>query len=106
MRRAVGFDVLARPRCGHRMGLIALVEQAEVIRRLLHETDRLADPGVRDDLQEGRLLQLDGESQPQRPVQRPIAGRVDDIPKDHKRALRQWAAAPTSTRGRRARAPR
>ena len=35
MRRAFGFDVLACPRCGHGMRLIALIEQAEVIRRIL-----------------------------------------------------------------------
>ena len=35
MRRAFGFDVLACPRCGHGMRLIALLEQAEVIRRIL-----------------------------------------------------------------------
>ncbi len=35
MQRAFGFDVLACPRCGHAMRLIALVEQAEVIRRIL-----------------------------------------------------------------------
>lgn len=35
MRRAFGFDVLACPRCGHAMRLIALIEQPEVIRRIL-----------------------------------------------------------------------
>ena len=35
MRRAFGFDVLACPRCGRAMRLIALIEQAAVIRRIL-----------------------------------------------------------------------
>ena len=35
MRRAFGFDVLACPRCGHGMRLIALIERPEVIRRIL-----------------------------------------------------------------------
>ena len=35
MRRAFGFDVLACPRCGRGMRLIALIEQPEVIRRIL-----------------------------------------------------------------------
>ena len=35
MRRAFGFDVLACPRCGHAMRLIALIEQADVIGRIL-----------------------------------------------------------------------
>jgi hypothetical protein len=34
MRRAFGFDVLACPRCGHAMRLVALIEQPEVIRRI------------------------------------------------------------------------
>ena len=35
MHRVFGFDVLACPRCGHAMRLIALIEQPEVIRRIL-----------------------------------------------------------------------
>jgi len=35
MRRVFGFDVLACPRCGQAMRLIALIEQPEVIRRIL-----------------------------------------------------------------------
>ncbi|MDD1721797.1 MAG: transposase [Euryarchaeota archaeon] len=35
MRRTFGFDVLACPRCGHGMRLIALIERPEVIRRIL-----------------------------------------------------------------------
>lgn len=35
MRRAFEFDVLACPRCGHAMRLIALIEHADVIRRIL-----------------------------------------------------------------------
>jgi hypothetical protein len=35
MRRSVGFDVLACPRCGGRLRLIALLEQAAVIQRIL-----------------------------------------------------------------------
>jgi hypothetical protein len=35
MRRAFGFDVLACPRCGARMRLVATIEQREVIERIL-----------------------------------------------------------------------
>lgn len=35
MRRTFGFDVLACPRCGGRMRLIALIEQAAVVQRIL-----------------------------------------------------------------------
>jgi uncharacterized protein YbaR (Trm112 family) len=35
MRRTFGLDVLACPRCGGRLRLIALVEQAAVIDRIL-----------------------------------------------------------------------
>ena len=35
MRRTFGFDVLACPRCGGRLRLIALIEEAAVIQRIL-----------------------------------------------------------------------
>jgi hypothetical protein len=35
MRRVLGYDVLACPRCGQTMRLIALIDQADVIRRIL-----------------------------------------------------------------------
>jgi uncharacterized protein YbaR (Trm112 family) len=35
MRRTFGFDVLACPRCGGRLRLLALIEQASVIQRML-----------------------------------------------------------------------
>jgi hypothetical protein len=35
MRRTFGFDVLACPRCGGRLRLIALIEQGSVIARVL-----------------------------------------------------------------------
>jgi hypothetical protein len=35
MRRSFGFEVLACPRCGGRLRLIALIEEARVIRRVL-----------------------------------------------------------------------
>jgi hypothetical protein len=35
MQRRFGFDVLACPRCGHRLELIALIDEAAVIRRIL-----------------------------------------------------------------------
>jgi hypothetical protein len=35
MQRTFGFDVLACPRCGGRMRLIALIEEAAVIGRIL-----------------------------------------------------------------------
>ena len=43
MRRAFGFDVLACPRCGHAMRRIALIEQAEVIRRILRHLGEPTD---------------------------------------------------------------
>ena len=36
MRRTFGFDVLACPRCGGRFRLIALIEEAAVIQRILN----------------------------------------------------------------------
>jgi hypothetical protein len=35
MQRSFGFDVLARPRCGDRLALIAFIEDSKVIRRIL-----------------------------------------------------------------------
>ena len=35
MQRSFGFDVLACPRCGNRLELIALIEDPKVIRRIL-----------------------------------------------------------------------
>jgi hypothetical protein len=35
MRRSFGFDVLACPRCGDRLELIALIDNPSVIRRIL-----------------------------------------------------------------------
>jgi len=35
MQRSFGFDVLACPRCGDRLELIALIEDPKVIRRVL-----------------------------------------------------------------------
>ena len=35
MQRSFGFDVLACPRCGDRLELIALIEEPTVIRRIL-----------------------------------------------------------------------
>jgi uncharacterized protein YbaR (Trm112 family) len=35
MRRAFGFDVLACPRCGGRLRLIALLDESAVTRRIL-----------------------------------------------------------------------
>ena len=35
MRRTFGFDVLACPRCGGRFRLIALIDEASVIERIL-----------------------------------------------------------------------
>jgi hypothetical protein len=39
MRRTFGFDVLTCPRCGGRLRLIALIEQAAVIGRILAHLD-------------------------------------------------------------------
>jgi uncharacterized protein YbaR (Trm112 family) len=35
MRRTFGLDVLACPRCGGRLRLVALIEQAAVVQRIL-----------------------------------------------------------------------
>ena len=35
MRRTFGFDVLACPRCGGRLRLVALIEEASVVERIL-----------------------------------------------------------------------
>ena len=43
MQRTFGFDVLACPRCGGRLRLIALIEQAAVIRRILDHLGLPAD---------------------------------------------------------------
>jgi hypothetical protein len=39
MQRSFGFDVLACPRCGDRLELIALIEDQKVIRRILSHLD-------------------------------------------------------------------
>ncbi len=43
MRRTFGFDVLACSRCGGRLRLVALIEQAAVIERILHHLDLPAE---------------------------------------------------------------
>lgn len=43
MQRSFGFDVLACPRCGGRLELIALIEDAAVIRRILSHLDLPTD---------------------------------------------------------------
>jgi hypothetical protein len=43
MQRSVGFDVLACPRCGDRLALIALIEDPKVIRRILSHLGLPAD---------------------------------------------------------------
>jgi hypothetical protein len=40
MQRSSGFDVLACPRCGDRLDLIALIENPSVIRRILSRVRR------------------------------------------------------------------
>jgi len=43
MVRTFGFDVLACPRCGGRLRLIALIQEAAVIRRILAHLDLPTD---------------------------------------------------------------
>ena len=43
MRRTLGFDVLACPRCGGRLRLIALIDQSSVIERILRHLGLPAD---------------------------------------------------------------
>ena len=52
MRRAFGFDVLACPRCGGRLRLIALIEEASVIQRILRH------PGLPTEVPEPRAPPL------------------------------------------------
>ena len=48
MHRSFGFDVLACPRCGERLRLLALIEEALVIRRILRHLGLPTDvPAVR-----------------------------------------------------------
>ena len=44
MRRAFGFDVLACPRCGGRLRLVALIDQASVIQQILGHRPAHRDP--------------------------------------------------------------
>ncbi len=46
MRRTFGFDVLACPRCGGRLRLIALIDQAAVIQRILRHLGEPAEVPV------------------------------------------------------------
>jgi hypothetical protein len=43
MQRTFGFDVLACPRCGGRFRLVALIEHAETVRRILRHVGLLAE---------------------------------------------------------------
>jgi hypothetical protein len=43
MRRVFGLDVLVCPRCGHAMRLIAVMEQPDVIRRILRHLGEPTD---------------------------------------------------------------
>ena len=43
MRRTFGFDVLACPRCGERLRLIALIDQTSIIQRILRHLGRLSE---------------------------------------------------------------
>jgi len=47
--------------------------------RFAHHGQRLARPFVRDDVQEGRLLQVDSQRFLERPVENRIAGGIDEI---------------------------
>ena len=44
MQRSFGFDVLSCPRCGGRLRLIALIEEAAVIGRILHHLGLSTEP--------------------------------------------------------------
>jgi len=46
MQRAFGFDVLACPRCGGRLRLIALITQPAVIARILSHLGHPTEPPV------------------------------------------------------------
>lgn len=43
MQRSFGFDVLACPRCGGRLELVALIEDPRVIRRILNHLGLAAE---------------------------------------------------------------
>ena len=68
MRRAFGFDVLACPRCGGRLRLVALIEQARVIQRILRHL------GLPTEIPEARPARA-----PPRMVHVPELGWDDDV---------------------------
>ena len=67
MRRTFGFDVLACPRCGGRLRLIALIEHASVIQRMLQHL------GLPTEIPEPR---------PARAPPLPLAGRARHVDDD------------------------
>ena len=63
MRRTFGFDVLACPRCGGRLCLIALIEEAAVIGRMLRHLGLPTDLPVARPARAPPLLAAAGEAQ-------------------------------------------
>ena len=72
MRRRFGYDVLACPRCGGRLRLVALIEQASVVQRIPRHLGLPAEspeaqparapprrPGVFEDQAQGTGPELD-----------------------------------------------
>ena len=73
MRRTFGVDVLACPRCGGRLRLVALIEQTSVVHRMLRHR------GLPTDVPEPR---------PARPP--PYGDPIDDQPQDAREFDAAW----------------
>lgn len=63
MRRTFDFDVLACPRCGGRLHLIALIEEAKVIGRILRHLGLPTDLPVARPARAPPLFAATGEAQ-------------------------------------------
>ena len=78
-----------------RLQLLALRDIARerprdaLVRRALHQPQRVARAIVREDLQERRLFQRDGQRDLQRAVEHRLAGRVLEVGEDDRVLLRQ-----------------
>jgi hypothetical protein len=63
MKRTFGFDVLNRPRCGGRLRLIALIEEATVIARILAHLGLPVDLPVARPARAPPLFAVSGKAQ-------------------------------------------
>jgi hypothetical protein len=63
MKRTFGFDVLDCPRCGGRLRLVALIEEAAVIGRILRHLGLPVDLPVARAVRAPPLFAVSGEAQ-------------------------------------------